>query len=125
MCIILYLIYFLELTLICSSLGDDHLGVVSTQSILNFFIIVFFLFNCIVNILYCLFKSHKHWFDYLAVGLLYAVIIFIPINNFMVEKTKEARQSNRVERQLSDINAQRVEKINLTNLQKRLINNYI
>ena len=118
MCIILYLIYFLELTLICPSLGNDHIGVVTAQSILNFFIIVFFFFNCIVNILYCLFKSRKHWFDYLAVGLLYAVIIFIPVNNFMVEKTKEARQSHWLERQLSYIKVERVEKINLNILQK-------
>ena len=118
MCIILYLIYFLELTLICPSLGNDHLGVVTAQSILNFFIIVFFFFNCNVNILYCLFKSRKHWFDYLAVGLLYAVIIFIPVNNFMVEKIKEVRQSHWLERQLNDINAERVEKINLNILQK-------
>ena len=118
MCIILYLIYFLELTLICPSLGNDHSGVMTVQSILNFFIVVFFLFNCIVNILYCLFKSRKHWFDYLAVGLLYAVIIFIPVNNFMVEKTKEARQSHWFERQLSYIKVERVEKINLNILQK-------
>ncbi len=118
MCIILYLIYFLELTLIYPSLGNDHSGVMTVQSILNFFIMVFFLFNCIVNILYCLFKSRKHWFDYTAVGLLFAVIIFIPVNNFMVEKTKEARRSHRVERQLNDINAERVEKINLNILQK-------
>ena len=117
MCIILYLIYSLELILICPSLGNDHLGVVTAQSILNFFIIVFFFVNCNVNILYCLFKSRKHWFDYLAVGLLSAVIIFIPLNNFMVEKTKEARQSHRVKRQLSDIKAERVEKINLNILQ--------
>ncbi|OTQ48278.1 hypothetical protein B6D06_10345 [Gilliamella apis] len=95
----------------------------TVQSILNFFIMVFFLFNCIVNILYCLFKSRKHWFDYTAVGLLFAVIIFIPVNNFMVEKTKEARQSIRVERQLSDINANRVVKINLNISHKKMINN--
>ena len=35
----------------------------------------------------------------------------------MVEKTKEARQSHRVKRQLSDIKAERVEKINLNILQ--------
>ena len=113
MCIILYLIYFIELTLICPSLGNDHIGVMTTQSILNFFIMVFFFFNCIVNILYCLFKSNKNWFDYTAVGLLFAVITFIPVNNFMVEKKKEASRSIRVERQLSDINADRVVKINL------------
>lgn len=122
MCIILYLIYFLELILICPSLGNDHIGVMTTQSILNFFIMVFFLFNCIVNILYWLFKSHKHWFDYTAVGLLFAVIIFIPVNNFMVEKKKEARRSIKVERQLSDINADRVVKVNLNISHKKMIN---
>ena len=122
MCIILYLIYFLELILICPSLGNDHIGVMTTQSILNFFIMVFFLFNCIVNILYCLFKSRKHWFDYTAVGLLFAVIIFIPVNNFMVEKKKEARRSIKVERQLSDINADRVMKVNLNISHKKMIN---
>ncbi|KES18873.1 Intracellular septation protein A [Gilliamella apicola SCGC AB-598-I20] len=122
MCIILYLIYFIELTLICPSLGNDHIGVMTTQSILNFFIMVFFFFNCIVNILYCLFKSNKNWFDYTAVGLLFAVITFIPVNNFMVEKKKEASRSIRVERQLSDINADRVVKINLNISHNNMIN---
>ena len=122
MCIILYLIYFIEITLICPSLGNDHIGVMTTQSILNFFIMVFFFFNCIVNILYCLFKSNKNWFDYTAVGLLFAVITFIPVNNFMVEKKKEASRSIRVERQLSDINADRVVKINLNISHNNMIN---
>jgi len=122
MCIILYLIYFIELTLICPSLGNDHIGVMTTQSILNFFIMVFFFFNCIVNILYCLFKSNKNWFDYTAVGLLFAVITFIPVNNFMVEKKKEASRSIRVERQLSDINVDKVVKINLNISHNNMIN---
>jgi hypothetical protein len=92
----LYVLYFLEVCFIYPSLGYNGIGTISPQEIINFIIIVLFIFNCIVNIFYILLKKHKGRADYVAVALLFSFIIFVPINNMMKE-INDAKSMARIE----------------------------
>ncbi|OCG29351.1 hypothetical protein A9G34_05110 [Gilliamella sp. Choc4-2] len=92
----LYVLYFLEVCFIFPGLGNNGIGTISPQEIINFIIVVLFIFNCIVNFFYILLKKHKRRADYIVVALLFSFITFVPINNTMKE-INDAKSMERME----------------------------
>ena len=79
----------IEYFFIFSRLGKNSNLILSDQNVTTFLIIILFIFNAIIGLLYLLIKSNKKPSDYITITLLFAVIFFIPINDLIIENKEQ------------------------------------
>ncbi|OCG25179.1 hypothetical protein A9G45_07340 [Gilliamella sp. HK2] len=82
------IILFIQWYIISCVLGKDDNIILSQEKITSFIVWVFFIFNCLIALIYWAIKSKKTNADGIIICLLLSIILAIPLNRNIIESNR-------------------------------------